>query len=129
MKRSLVYRFKVLTVVVLGAISSFGYAQTTIQNYNASGTIVFGAGVTNVNVSMWGGGGGGSAGGCISYSGALNEIQTYYNGAGGGGSNWTGGNVTVVPGTSYNFIVGSGGAAGGFSGSTPLAGKDSRDCG
>jgi len=115
-------RIKAMIVVSLWSLSSVGFAQTTIQNNNTSGTIVFGAGVTSVNVSMWGGGGGGSAGGCISYSGVFDEIQTYYNGAGGGGSNWTGGNVTVVPGQSYNFIVGNGGVAGGFSGQTPLAG-------
>jgi hypothetical protein len=115
-------KVKAIIVVALWALSPLAHAQTTILNYNSSGTLVFGAGVTTVNVSMWGGGGGGSAGGCISYSGVFDEIQTYYNGAGGGGSNWTGGNVTVVPGQSYNFIVGSGGAAGGFSGQTPLAG-------
>ena len=120
-KKGLVLPLAVCLSLIL--LSHISFSQTTTTNYTTSGTVVFGAGVTTVNVSMWGGGGGGSAGGGIEYSGTFNQVETYYTGAGGGGSNWTGGNVAVVPGTSYNFVVGTGGIAGGYDGSNnPLPG-------
>ncbi|GAA4323226.1 Kelch repeat-containing protein [Flaviaesturariibacter amylovorans] len=88
-----------------------GIAQTTtvVKSFTTSGNIVFGAGVTTVNVSLWGAGGGGSGGGMTENPG---NTPTFWCGAGGGGANWNGGPVSVTAGTSYGYAVGVGGAAG-----------------
>jgi len=41
-------RMKAMIVVSLWSLSCMGYAQSTIVNYNSSGTLVSGAGVTTV---------------------------------------------------------------------------------
>lgn len=74
-------------------------AASNIQIFTSNGTFVAPTGITKVYLSMIGGGGGGSPGD---------------GGQGGGGA---GGYVlnypyTVVPGNSYNVVVGSGGAGG-----------------
>ena len=69
------------------------------------------AGVTEISVVLVGGGGGGSQG-----AGGY--------GGGGGALAWKN-NITVVPGTSYNVIVGAAGTYGGSSG----AGQDGADGG
>ena len=88
-------------------LSHLGFSQTQTSSHTTSGTVVFGAGITSVNVSMWGGGGGGSAGGGIEYSGTFNQLETYYTGAGGGGSNWTGADVAVA----ISGVAGPGGGS------------------
>ncbi|MEI6821055.1 MAG: LamG-like jellyroll fold domain-containing protein, partial [Bacteroidota bacterium] len=81
-------------------------SSTTTGFYSATGTWICPAGVTSVNVYLWGGGGGGG-----SWGGGI--PTTYANGGGGGGGACSvNTNVTVVPGTSYTVTVGSGGAAG-----------------
>jgi hypothetical protein len=64
-----------------------------------AGTWLCPAGVTQVFVQCWGGGGSGASGG----SGG--------NGGGGGGSEFAAGYVNVTPGNTYNLWVGAGGAA------------------
>ncbi|RYY40483.1 MAG: T9SS type A sorting domain-containing protein [Chitinophagaceae bacterium] len=100
-----------LFTLASAALAGTGYAQTTnvVKTYTTSGTIVFGAGVTNVNVSLWGGGGGGSGGGMTENPG---NSPTFWCGGGGGGANWNGGNVVVNAGVPYSYAVGVGGAAG-----------------
>lgn len=58
------------------------------------------AGVTSINVQLWGGGGGGAATGVANGSG------------GGGGGAFTNSTISVVPGTTYTLQVGAGGAKG-----------------
>lgn len=80
---------------------SFGFGQTTITLDNpGAGTWTVPAGVTSIKVEVWGGGGGGQAA-----KGAA--------GGGGSGGNYVRKNaISVIPGTTYNIFVGSGGASG-----------------
>jgi hypothetical protein len=84
----------------LQAVSSSSGGQK-MDVFFTSGTFVAPSGVTNVIVELWGGGSGGGA--CSNATGA--------SGVYGKSS------VSVVPGTSYNVIVGSGGSGGCPSGS------------
>jgi hypothetical protein len=75
-----------------------GYSQTT-ETFSTPGTFNWTcpAGVTSVDVSCWGAGGGGS-------TRSLNGV-----GGGGGGGAYAGGTVSVTPGNTYTIVVGSGG--------------------
>ena len=72
------------------------------QTFTASGTWTCPAGVTSITVQCWGGGGGGG--------GAPNTAASAGNG--GAGGSFAQSTVTVVPGTTYNVVVGAGGTAG-----------------
>jgi len=75
----------------------------TLIPFTSSGTWTCPAGVTSIKVEVYGAGGGGG--------GAANTNN--YRGAGGGGGAYNVNNsVSVVPGTTYNIIVGNGGSAG-----------------
>lgn len=92
------------------------FSQTTqvFKSYNANSTVQFGAGVTTVNVSMWGGGGGGTCGGMKEWISSV-EYRLHY-GAGGGGSNWAGSAMPVSHSIVYPITVGIGGSGGGIDG-------------
>ena len=77
----------------------------TVYDTPGSGTYVVPAGVTSINVKMWGAGGGGGAGGS---SGA---------GGPGGGGGYVSSTLTVTPSESLNIYIGSGGAGGTYPGS------------
>ncbi|MFO7369446.1 MAG: PKD-like domain-containing protein [Bacteroidales bacterium] len=68
--------------------------------YPSTGTFTALPGITSVKVQAWGGGGGGSS---ITANGR--------RGGGGGGGAFAGSIVSVIPGNTYNVVVGSGGAA------------------
>ena len=97
-------------------LSTAGFSQTTqvFKSYGANSTVIFGAGVTTVNVSMWGGGGGGTCGGMKEWISAV-EYRIKY-GAGGGGSNWAGSAIPVIHNLVYPLTVGVGGSGGGIDG-------------
>lgn len=78
-----------------------------LQEFSQSGTYSFTApsSVTHILVEMWGAGGGG--GGGVSISGVVVTA-----GSGGGAGAYTRAIVPVTPGTTYNIIVGAGGASG-----------------
>ena len=69
----------------------------TPQTYTTSGSWVCPAGVTQVTVQCWGAGGGGGG-----------RTSTGRAGGGGGGA-YACSTFTVIPGTSYPFVVGTGG--------------------
>jgi hypothetical protein len=76
-----------------------------IQVFGSSGTFVVPAGVTRIEVVMWGGGGGGGGG----YE---SNLYTNATPGGGGGAGCYALNVlNVTPGSSYPVTIGSGGSA------------------
>ncbi len=81
-------------VLFLLLYANAGIAQT--QTFTASGTFTVPAGVTTVSVQCWGAGGGGS------------NVSNNIVGGGGGGGAYAGSTVTVVPGNSYNVVIGKG---------------------
>ncbi len=101
----------IISVVALLTISYFGFAGTAFADYSAtstyttSGTFIVPAGVTNLTIDIVGGGGGG-AGGAFTYGG----------GGGGSGSSISNASMSVTPGQSIPYIIGTGGN-GGASGS------------
>lgn len=81
----------------------------TVTTFNSgSGNWVAPAGVTSVVVECWGGGGGGQGGVAIPSGGPGSD--------GGGGGEYAAQTVTVVPGNTYPYAVGSGGTAGASNG-------------
>lgn len=66
------------------------------QTFTSSGNFTVPANVTSISVEVWGGGGRGAT---MSAAGA---------GGGGGGGAYSRSILTVVPGTTYSFVVGSG---------------------
>ncbi|MBX9806497.1 MAG: choice-of-anchor D domain-containing protein, partial [Flavobacteriaceae bacterium] len=78
-------------------IAFLGFSQT--QTFTTSGTFTVPAGVTNVTVEAWGGGGAGGA--------ALGNPSA--GGGGAGGSYVKNTSITVVPNTSYTVTIGAGG--------------------
>lgn len=110
MTLSLLPGFKSKTLAILCLAFLFvainnSFAQTTVTyTGNSSWTAPYG--VTTATVQCWGAGGGGGSLVLISSCG------------GGGGGAYAMGAVTVVPGTSYNVVVGAGGTAGNAGGSS-----------
>ncbi len=83
----------------------------TVQTFSSSGSWTCPAGVTLVTVETWGGGG---AGGGLAFG-----LSAGAGAGGGGGGSYSKSVVTVVPGTSYPYVVGAGGTgttAGGAAG-------------
>ncbi len=70
--------------------------------FNAPGRWLCPAGVTSIEVEVWGSGGGGGG----------NPGVTSQGGGGGGGGAYSKKTVTVTPGTTYNFYAGSAGGRG-----------------
>lgn len=89
-----------------------------VQNFAASGTFIVPAGVTQVEVEVWGGGSGSYA----SVSGTPTGISS----GGGSGGGYARKRISgLTPGQSIPVIVGAGGAAGAVGGSAPGAGGTS----
>jgi len=80
-------------------IGFFGFPQTQSQTFTTSDTFTVPAGVTNVTVEAWGGGGAGGA--------ATGNPSA--GGGGAGGSYVKNTSITVVPNTSYTVTIGAGG--------------------
>ncbi len=76
----------------------FNLSAQSSEYLTTSGTWVCPAGVTSVTVSCWGAGGGGSR-----------VAGNAGGGGGGGGGAFASSILTVVPGTSYNYVIGNGG--------------------
>ena len=93
-----------LLIVISGSAVK---AQTISQTFNSSSTFTVPAGITQVTIEAWGGGGKGG-----SRSGTSNGF------GGGGGGAYARKLVTVVPGTTYTVTVGTGAI-------TTAAGNDS----
>ena len=82
-----------------------------MREFTTSGTLTIPSGVTHVFVELWGAGGGGSgglSGGGCSQWGCASGLE----GSGGGGGAYVRAVVDVVPGTTYNVVVGPGGTGG-----------------
>jgi Glycine-rich domain/Collagen triple helix repeat (20 copies) len=85
-----------------------------MREFTTSGTLTIPSGVTHVFVELWGAGGGGSGSGA-GFCGSIFGIPACWlgpEGNGGGGGAYVRAIVSVVPGASYNVVVGSGGAGG-----------------
>lgn len=80
--------------MILQSFDSIGQSRT----YTSNGTFLVPAGVTSLNVQCWGAGGGGST--------------TTAIGGGGGGGAFASSSVTVVPGSTYNIVIGNRGSSG-----------------
>lgn len=75
----------------------------TYSTFTTSGTWVAPDGINAADVECWGGGGGGGG----------STANTSYGGGGGGGGAYSKvNNVTVIPGSEYQVIIGSGGSGG-----------------
>lgn len=84
---------------------------TPSQRFTSSGTFTVPAGVTSITVECWGGGGAGGG-----------NNSTADGGGGGGGGAYSRRTLSVIPGTSYSYVIGAGGT--GASGSDGTAGGD-----
>jgi hypothetical protein len=103
------------TVFILLFNRGLVMAQTSPQTFNSSTTWICPAGVTSVDVEMWGGGGGGGGDGAANTAGG---------GGGGSGAYRKVVNVAVTPGNSYTITVGNGGSGGSsFSGDGSQGGQ------
>lgn len=103
-----------ITFLVVFALVPFQInGQSTSTVFNTAGVFTWTApaGVTSINVQLWGGGGGGAATGVANGSG------------GGGGGAFTNSTIAVTPGTTYTLQVGAGGAKG-TGCATPTDGTD-----
>jgi hypothetical protein len=85
-----------------------------VREFTSSGTLTIPSGVTRVLVELWGAGGGGSGSGAA-YCGSIFGIPVCGSGAsgtGGGGGAYVRAVVDVTSGTTYDVVVGEGGAGG-----------------
>jgi hypothetical protein len=94
----------VLMVVVGLLLGQSARGDLVTNTYTSSGTWVCPAGVTSVQVEVWGGGGGGGS--------ATRATGSAYGGGGGGGAYARLNSYAVTEGNSYIYIVGAGGAGG-----------------
>ncbi|MBU0690083.1 MAG: LamG domain-containing protein [Gammaproteobacteria bacterium] len=99
------FGWPLLLGAMLLAVASL--AQAATDTYTTTGTWTAPAGVTSVDVQVWGGGGGGGGG----------EGDNSDGGGGGGGGAYSRTTaITVVPGTTYTVTVGAAGTAGAMNG-------------
>ena len=90
---------------------------TIVYGYTGSDqTYTVPAGVTSIDVEMWGGGGGGGNAGGWSY------------GFAGGGGGYTTGTLAVTPGQVLTVMVGAGGTNGSIANTNPSYGGGARSC-
>ncbi|PKP23117.1 MAG: hypothetical protein CVU05_00905 [Bacteroidetes bacterium HGW-Bacteroidetes-21] len=87
----------IILFLLLLAFSNNYHAQTVV-NYPANGTFTVPAGVSQVMVECWGGGGAGGAGG----------VSNAQGGGGGAGGQYVKSIISVVSGATYNVTVGAG---------------------
>jgi hypothetical protein len=92
-------------------ISILGIAQTQTFTTVGSNSFTVPAGVTSLTIQAWGGGGRG---------GSAIEATVVHAGGGGGGGAYSKKVMTVIPGNTYNLVVGGGGDS-----DTNLKGGDS----
>lgn len=85
-----------------------------VQEFTQSGTFTVPAGVTHLLVEMWGAGGGGSGAFGPPCGGIFLNLPNGDGGGGAGSGGYTRAVVSVIPGATYNVVVGSGGAGGAF---------------
>ena len=104
--------FELFLILVTIVLSTNSTAQT-VQTFNSSGTWLCPAGVTSVFVESWGAGG---AGGGIA-------VAATGGAGGGGGGSYSKTVLTLVPGNTYNYVVGSSGLGG--TGAGPAGGSSS----
>ncbi|MFN3967858.1 LamG-like jellyroll fold domain-containing protein [Flavobacterium sp.] len=97
--KQLLLQFEKSIMLLFLLITLISNAQTSPQVYNASGTFTVPAGVYQVTVEAWGGGGKG--GSCLSQNG-INV------GGGGGGGAFASKSIAVIPGATYTVNVGTG---------------------
>ncbi len=83
--------------------SGGGSGSSTVLTYDSGGTWVVPANITSVTVECWGAGGNGSVA-------QVTPLGSGIGGGGGGGGGYGTGVVSVLPGTTYNIYVGSGGS-------------------
>jgi hypothetical protein len=91
-----------------------GGALNGIREFTTSGTLTIPSGVTRVLVELWGAGGGGSGSGA-GFCGVIIGIPVCSSGPsgnGGGGGAYVRAVVQVMPGTTYDVGIGTGGAGG-----------------
>ena len=84
---------------VVFLISLLSLNAQTVQTFTTSGSWICPANVTSIMVETWGGGGAGGGG----------AANPSVGGGGGGGAYTLTGSVAVTSGTTYNYIVGTGG--------------------
>lgn len=96
-------------------LSSSAFSQLVDTYTSGAGSWVCPPGVTSVQVECWGAGGGGGFG----------RSATGAAGGGGGGGEYTLSTLTVVPGTTYYYSVGSGGTGGTSAGTAGTSGTPS----
>ncbi len=84
---------------VVFLFSLFSLNAQTVQTFTTSGSWTCPPGVTSIMVETWGGGGAGGGG----------AANPSVGGGGGGGAYTLTGSVAVTSGTTYNYIVGTGG--------------------
>ncbi len=87
---------KLLAIFLIFPLAVFAATNTIIQTSGGTYNWTAPAGVTTVQVSLWGGGGNG---------GGLTTDNTICRGGGGAGGQFARKNVTVSPGTNYTYIV------------------------
>lgn len=92
------------------------FSQTIVETFTTSGTWVCPAGVTSIKIEAWGAGGGG---------GAATTTNKGAGGGGGGGAYTYSNSVSVTPGTTYYYRVGTGGTGGTIGGTAATGGQSS----
>ncbi len=109
---------RLLAVLAALAFAATARAQTSVTlTTSSTSPWTVPAGVTSLQVQMWGGGGGGGA--SIIGTGAG-------GGTGGGGGGYTAATLSVTPGSQIAFVVGAGGA-GAFAKSSTVHGGNGGD--
>ncbi len=106
MIKTSLYKITFITAAILlaGMLLSLQPAAGQSQTFTTSGTFTVPAGVTTLIVECWGAGGGGGS--------SRNNNGNPRAGGGGGGGGYSSSVLTVVPGTNYSIVVGTGGAGG-----------------
>lgn len=89
--------FSLVAVLLLSFLPDMGWGQNS-KAFTTSGSFTIPAGVTSITVECWGAGGGG--GPVIPYSN---------RGGGGGGGAYAKSVISVTPGATYSYVIGSGG--------------------
>ena len=91
-----------------------GGSLNEVREFTTSGTLTIPSGVTRVLVELWGAGGGGSGSSAHVCNVVFGQLICVAgpSGAGGGGGAYVRAVVTVVPGATYDVVVGTGGTGG-----------------
>lgn len=99
MKKTYPLCCKLALALFLVFLTTVSYSQTPItQTFNSSGSFTAPSGVTSITVEAWGAGG----------KGGNKTTGSGDGGGGGGGGAYSRSVITVTPGNTYNYIVGTG---------------------